>query len=93
MQDQGVPAIPVLNSRDLQEDPHLLARECFHRIPHPEVGTFTLMGAPWKLAAGNGTPDFAPNRAPLLGEHTEAIMQELGFNGAQIEHLRKSEVL
>ena len=91
MQAQGVPAIPVLDSKDLEEDPHMLARDCFHRFPHPEVGTRNLMGMPWQVASvpkGNG------GGAPLLGEHTDEILEQvLGVDQAERRRLREAGVV
>ena len=64
LQAVGVPAMPSLSSKDLAEDPHLLAREAFTHAPHAEVGPRPLMGMPWKmLRPGNGARNSAGHGA------------------------------
>ncbi|MEE8394480.1 MAG: CoA transferase [bacterium] len=87
LQGQGVPAFPCLSARDLVADPHLEARGALTRYPHPEAGARPLMGAPWRLAH---RPPANRTAAPLLGEHTDDVLQNLlGRNAAQRAELRK----
>ena len=92
MQAEGVAAIPVLDTKDLQEDPHLLARGCFNHWPHAEVGERTLMGAPWRLASRpNGDGGCG---APLLGEHTDEVLSTvLGIGEAERKRLREQQIV
>jgi crotonobetainyl-CoA:carnitine CoA-transferase CaiB-like acyl-CoA transferase len=86
LQAAGVPAFPSLDSRELQSDTHLLARQAFTHWPHPEVGVRTMMGAPWHLAH---RPNGLGKAAPLLGEDTDAVLERLlGLDAAQREALR-----
>jgi crotonobetainyl-CoA:carnitine CoA-transferase CaiB-like acyl-CoA transferase len=87
----GVPAFPSMGMRDLIDDPHLKARGCFTHWDHPEVGQRTLMGVPWRLT---NRPNGVGSHAPLLGEHTDAVLQELlGLDAAQREQLRAQGVI
>jgi crotonobetainyl-CoA:carnitine CoA-transferase CaiB-like acyl-CoA transferase len=87
----GVPAFPSMSMRDLLEDAHLNARGCFTHWEHPEVGQRTLMGAPWRLTnRQNGIG----SHAPLLGQHTDAVLQELlGLDADQRAQLRAQGVV
>jgi crotonobetainyl-CoA:carnitine CoA-transferase CaiB-like acyl-CoA transferase len=91
LQAAGVAAFPSMNSRDLAEDPHLDARGFFARLPHAAVGVRTHAGIPWRLTnAGNGVR----RPAPLLGEHTRAVMRDLlGYSEEEVERLIAAKVL
>lgn len=88
---RGVPAFPSMSMRDLLQDPHLNARGCFTRWQHPEVGQRPLMGAPWRLT---NRPNGVGSHAPLLGEHTDAVLAALlGLDAAQRARLRAEGVV
>lgn len=91
LQEVGVAAFPSMNGKDLIEDPHLNARGFFERLPHPEVGTRTHMGIPWRLANGsNGVR----SPAPLLGQDTDQVMRDvLGYSSEEIDRLKEEKVL
>jgi len=91
LQAAGVPAFPALSAKDLFEDEHLNARNAFNRWEHPEVGVKALMGLPWRYTVrpnGQGGP------APLLGQHTDEVLEELlGLNAAQRADLRARKIV
>jgi crotonobetainyl-CoA:carnitine CoA-transferase CaiB-like acyl-CoA transferase len=74
LQDDAVPGCPSMSMAALLADPHLQARQCFTHWDHPEVGQRTLMGAPWRLAQ---RPNGVGSYAPLLGEHTDEVLEIL----------------
>ncbi|MBI4083939.1 MAG: CoA transferase [Candidatus Lambdaproteobacteria bacterium] len=91
LQAAGVPAFPSLNGKDLTENPHLAARHFWERWPHPEVGTLPLASVPWRLTR---RPSGTRGRAPLLGEHTDAVLSELlALPPAEIGRLRQAGIL
>ena len=92
LQDHDVPAGIVANERDLMEyDPQLRAREYFAEHDHPTVGKHRLQGVPFEM---EGEEVQFPSRAPLLGEHTAAVVREwLGMDDQEIERLEEEEVL
>ena len=74
LQDAGVPAGAVLNAVEMYEDPHLRARDFFDQVEEPDAGTFEYPGRPWRFSRseiGNSSA------APLFGEHTAYLCQEL----------------
>jgi benzylsuccinate CoA-transferase BbsE subunit len=74
---------PVHTPRDLLEHPQLTARGFFRPLEHPDLGqTLCYPGAPYRLSE---TPWQLRRRAPLIGEHNDAIYGgELGLNRADL---------
>ncbi len=70
----GVSAAPVLNPHEVVEHPHPVAREFFAAVNHPEVGIRRTANVPWRIDGGYAGEQ---RRAPLLNEHTEAILSEV----------------
>ena len=71
-QRRGIPITPVNTVADLNDDEHLAAAGFFSEVDHPELGRLRMPGAPVRLGGG-ARP--APARAPLLGEHTDEILE------------------
>lgn len=91
LQAAGVAAHPSMTSADLLADPHLHERGIFVNLPHAEVGVRTHIGIPWKLSE---TPCAVEAPAPLLGQHTDAVLREvLKLSDTEIEGLREGGVL
>ena len=80
----GIAAGPVLDGKDLSENPELLASGHYARIEHPVLGRSTMPSPPYMFSATPG----ALGPAPLLGEHnSEVFLDMLGLDAAQIETL------
>lgn len=91
LQEAGVAAFPAMSASDLAEDKHLEARGAFSRLPHPEVGSRLHMGIPWLLTE---SPNGVRAPAPLLGQHTDEVMQDvLGYAPEEITRLKEEKVL
>jgi CoA:oxalate CoA-transferase len=88
--EAGVPCGPVLGMEQVFADPQVLAREMLVELPHAELGTFRTTGLPVKLSRTPGGIGRAP---PLLGEHSEAVLAECGFEREEIEALRERGVV
>ena len=74
---------------EMIEDEQLRARGYFQEIDHPVAGRQTYPGAPFKMS---DTP-WIYGRAPLLGEHNEAVFGALGLSRAEIVTLRANGVV
>jgi crotonobetainyl-CoA:carnitine CoA-transferase CaiB-like acyl-CoA transferase len=86
----GVPAGRVRTVPEVLEDPQALAREMVVSLPHAKIPDYRTTGFPVKLSATPGRPRSAP---PLLGEHTDKILGELGYDAPRIAALRKATVV
>ena len=85
MGDAGVPCGACLDTGEVLADPHLRAREMIVDIDYPGRGTYQTVGCPVKLSAS----PVAVTRPPLLGEHTEALLESLcGVDAAALATLR-----
>jgi crotonobetainyl-CoA:carnitine CoA-transferase CaiB-like acyl-CoA transferase len=69
---------------DVFADPHLAARGFLVEVDHPYAGTLTYPGAPFKMSE---TP-WRAGRAPLLGEHTQQVLNGLGYTDEDVALLR-----
>ncbi len=88
--EAGVPCSATLDTKDLYEDPHLQARDFIQTVEHPELGEVPLLG--WAPRLSNSEVPF--ERAPLLGEHTEDVLQgELGLSSEDLAALEDRGVI
>ncbi len=74
LQQHGIAAGVVNSSRDLVNDPQLVARNTFWKLAHREMGDYLHLGELFRLSL---TPAKAERGAPCLGEHTEYVCREL----------------
>ena len=88
LQGAGVPAGAVLDTQDLNADPHLRNSGMFATIEHPVRGPLTIPAWPVMMSESH-----VPVRcAPLLGAHTEEVLSEwLALSKQEIQELCKKE--
>ncbi len=83
----GVPCTRVNRIDQVVEDAQVRAREMIAELAVPGVGSVRMAGLPVKLAA---TPGRIAAPPPRLGQHTDEVLQELGFSGTEIAALAAS---
>lgn len=86
----GVPTGPILAIADVFSHAQVLHRQMLQEVDHPTVGRVRQTGIPVKLSATPGRIRSAP---PTLGQHTEAILGELGVSAAEAAALRADGVI
>ena len=78
----GIPCGPILTPEAALEHPQLLARDMVVRMAHPKAGEIRTLGNPIKLSR---TPTVRPVAAPMLGQHTREILEEIGFSSEEVQ--------
>lgn len=87
---EGVPCGPIYNYQEVFEDPHTHAREMMVETEHPVEGLVRGLGIPVKLS---DTPGQVRRPAPLLGQHTEETLEELGLSEQEISDLKERKIV
>ncbi len=86
----GVPCGPVLDTRELLEDPSLRQRSMVVAVDHPVRGSYLTVGCPLQLS--DSPVDY--RSAPLLGQHTAELLGEvLGLSDDEIRSLQDQGAL
>jgi formyl-CoA transferase len=84
-----IPCGPILSMKEIADEPSLRKTGTVVEVDHPTRGKYLTVGNPIKMS--DSPADV--KRSPLLGEHTEEILTELGFGADQITALRTEKVI
>jgi crotonobetainyl-CoA:carnitine CoA-transferase CaiB-like acyl-CoA transferase len=84
-----VPAAPINDLAQALENPFVTEHGRLQTLPHRQRGSYRMVAPPVRCA-GEEPP---AHPAPALGEHTDALLRELGYDGARIRALRDSKVI
>ena len=84
-----VPCAPVLSMKEIAYDPALRASGSVVEVNHKERGTYLTVGCPVKFS------DFTPEitGSPLLGQHTDDVLVELGYDADAIARMHTDQVV
>ncbi len=83
----GVPSAAVRTITEALADPQLAAREMIVPLEHVAAGTVRVLGTPLKLSA---TPASVRTPPPVLGQHTDGILAELGIGAERAADLKQN---
>ncbi|WP_085522076.1 CaiB/BaiF CoA transferase family protein [Tuberibacillus sp. Marseille-P3662] len=89
IEEAGIPCGPVNQFSDILTDSHVKEREMVVEANSPELGTLQMLGIPVKLSRTPGQIDSLP---PQFGEHTDAILERLGYSEEDIKSFNHSGV-
>lgn len=86
-----LPAGPLSSPQEVLDDPHVHAMGYLKRMPFPGAPhDIPITETPFRLSK---TPGVINTRAPMLGEHTEQILREIGFDAEQVADLRVRSII
>jgi formyl-CoA transferase len=89
LNQHDIPCGPILSMKEIAEEASLRATGTVVEVDHPTRGKYLTVGNPIKMS---DSPTEV-KRSPLLGEHTDEVLAELGYDGDQIAGLRAEKVI
>ncbi|MEK7716023.1 MAG: CaiB/BaiF CoA-transferase family protein, partial [candidate division NC10 bacterium] len=85
-----IPAAPVQTVAQFMADPAVRHHDMVREYDHPDVGRLTMMGEPLVFYE---TPARDAGPPPALGQHTDAVLEELGYTDVGIAELKRRGVV
>ncbi|MEG2083682.1 MAG: CoA transferase, partial [Oscillospiraceae bacterium] len=86
---QGIWCAKVNDYNDVVNDPQVIHNGIIQEIDHPKAGKVRVIGSPIEFSE---TPCKITRRPPLLGEHNDEILGELGYTPEQISELKEKGI-
>jgi formyl-CoA transferase len=84
-----IPCSPVLSMKEIAADPSLRASGTIAEVEHKERGTYLTVGSPIKFS----DMKVEIKGSPLLGEHTDEVLEGLGYSSKEIAALHEKRVV
>ncbi|WP_180901667.1 CaiB/BaiF CoA transferase family protein [Martelella soudanensis] len=81
----GIPAGPLNSFEDTLQMPQVKARGLVQQLDHPRAGRISYIANPVRFSGSQGD---AARHPPLLAEHTDEVLLEIGLTGERIAELR-----
>ncbi len=88
-QEVGFWCAKVNDYAGVAEDPQVLHNGCIVEIDHPVAGKHKVIAAPIEMSE---TPPTIRRPAPLLGQHNDEVLREIGYSDAEIAQLKEKNV-
>lgn len=79
----SVPCSAVRSIEAMFDDPQVLDQDFIRESQHPRLGRYRTLARPFKFGQSKNSP--TPIPAPMLGQHTEQVLTQLGYDAQQIE--------
>jgi formyl-CoA transferase len=89
LNEYDIPSGPILSMKEIAADESLRATGTVVEVDHPKRGKYLTVGNPIKMS---DSPTEV-KRSPLLGEHTDEVLHELGYSADDIAALRSEQVI
>ena len=89
LNERDIPCGPILSMKELAAEPSLRATGTIVEVDHPKRGKYLTVGNPIKMSDSVSEV----RRSPLLGEHTDEVLKELGYGMQDIAALRAGKVI
>jgi crotonobetainyl-CoA:carnitine CoA-transferase CaiB-like acyl-CoA transferase len=90
LEQAQVPCGPINSIPEVFEDPQVVHRQMLRNIPHPQSGSVPQVVSPFRFRNSSLKLDKPP---PLLGEHTDDILQKIGMTSDQIKVFRERGII
>ena len=90
LKQAGVPSGAVRDLAEMLSDPQLIDRMMVLPMTHPKAGPMQVLGVPVKMG---DTPGGVRTPPPVLGQHTHAVLGELGYDADQITALERAKAI
>jgi formyl-CoA transferase len=90
LNEVGIPCSPIHTLAQLLDHPHTKADELIMQYDHPAAGPLNCVGHPVTFVGEERSAGLPP---PMLGQHTDDVLMELGLSAASIVELRREEVV
>jgi formyl-CoA transferase len=84
-----IPCGPILSMQELADEPSLRKTGTVVEVDHPTRGKYLSVGNPIKMS---DSPTEV-KRSPLLGEHTDEVLAEVGYSTEQVAALRAERAI
>lgn len=82
-------AAPINTLLEASNDPDVVANGYVTHVDHPRHGQLKVHGSPWQFSETPARPGIAPE----LGQHTDAVLGELGYDAQEIASLRARRII